>query len=202
MSHLPVQTLQTAPEASKPFLENAQKTYGFIPNLMAVFANSPAMVEAYGVLTSHFEKTDLTPTERQIVLMTNNRLNGCTYCMAAHTTISQMQKVPADVIEALRDGTEIADPKLQALHVFAARINEARGNVTSEEIEAFLAAGYTQANILDVILGTGLKTLSNYTNHVAETPVDGAFQPNAWTAPFSAHDMSAKALGEASANWA
>ena len=183
MNYLPVQTKDTAPEASKPILEQAEKAYGFIPNLLGVFAHSPAMVEAYGVLTGLFEKTDLTPTERQIVLMTNNRLNGCTYCMAAHTTISQMQKVPADVITALRNRTEIADPKLQALHVFAARINEARGYADQADVDAFLAAGYTEANILDVILGTGLKTLSNYTNHISATPVDAPFQPNAWEAP-------------------
>lgn len=206
MSILNVQTKDTAPEASKPFLDQAEKAYGFIPNLTAVFANSPAMIEAYGVLSSHFEKTDLTPTERQIVLMTNNRLNGCTYCMAAHSTISQMQKVPADVVTALRDGTEIADPKLQALQVFTARINETRGYVDQADINAFLAAGYTEANILDVILGTGLKTLSNYTNHISGTPLDAPFQPNAWEpsdAPSAVNAQeAARASGEASANWA
>lgn len=185
MSYLPVHTKDTAPEASKKILENTQKAYGFVPNLFGVFASSPAMAEAYGVLTGIFEKTDLTPTERQIVLMTNNRLNGCTYCMAAHSTISQMQKVPADVIEALRNGTAIADPKLQALHVFTARINETRGFVDTADVDAFLAAGYTEGNILDVILGTSLKVQSNYTNHISHTPVDAAFQPNAWEAPKS-----------------
>lgn len=183
MTTLPVQTRDTAPEASKPHLDAAVKNYGFIPNLTAVFANSPVMVEAYGVLAGHFEKTDLTPVERQIVLMTNNRLNGCTYCMAAHSTIAQMQKVSADVITALRDGTEIADPKLQALHVFTAKMNEARGHLSQTDVDAFLAAGYTEANILDVVLGTGLKTMSNYTNHISNTPLDAPFQDNAWTAP-------------------
>ncbi|MEO9862547.1 MAG: carboxymuconolactone decarboxylase family protein [Paracoccaceae bacterium] len=183
MTILPVQTHDTAPEASKPHLDAAVKNYGFVPNLTAVFANSPAMIEAYGVLAGHFEKTDLTPVERQIVLMTNNRLNGCTYCMAAHSTIAQMQKVPTDVITALRDGTDIADPKLQALHVFTTKMNEARGHLSQADVEAFLAAGYTEANILDVILGTGLKTMSNYTNHISNTPLDAPFQANAWTAP-------------------
>ena len=183
MTILPVQTPETAPEGSKPHLDAAAKNYGFIPNLTAVFANSPAMIEAYGVLAGHFEKTDLTPVERQIVLMTNNRLNGCTYCMAAHSTIAQMQNVPADVINALRNGTEIADSKLQALHVFTARMNDARGHLAQADIEAFLSVGYTEANILDVILGTGLKTMSNYTNHIADTPLDAPFQGNAWTPP-------------------
>ena len=99
---------------------------------------------------------------------------------AAHSTVSEMQKVPADVIDALRNDTPIADPKLQALQVFTARVHETRGNVTDADLEAFHSAGYTKANILDVILGAGLKTLSNYTNHIAETPLDDVFQANAW----------------------
>lgn len=186
MSHLTVHTEETAPEASKPILEGAKKAFGFLPNLTATFAESPAMVEAYGVLSGHFEKTDLTPTERQIVLMTTSRENGCTYCMAAHSTVSQMQKVPADVVEALRNDAPIADPKLQALQVFTARIHATRGNVTEADLAAFHEAGYTKANILDVILGAGLKTMSNYTNHIAETPLDAPFQANAWTAKTSA----------------
>jgi len=186
MSYLPVHAIETAPVGSKAALEGATKAFGFLPNLTATFAESPAMVEAYGVLAGHFEKTDLTPTERQIVLLTTSRENGCTYCMAAHSTISQMQKVPADVLEALRNDTAIADPKLQALQAFTARVHETRGNVTEADLEAFLAAGYTKGNILDVILGAGLKTLSNYTNHIAETPLDGVFQANAWAPKASA----------------
>lgn len=186
MTHLPVHTLETAPEASKPALEGALKAYGFLPNLTATFAESPAMVEAYGVLAGHFEKTDLTPTERQIVLMATSRENACYYCMAAHSTVSQMQNVPADVLEALRNDTPIADPKLQALQAFTVRIHATRGNVTEADLDAFHAAGYTKGNILDVILGTGLKTMSNYTNHIAETPLDAPFQANAWSAKISA----------------
>ena len=180
MSHLSVHTIDSAPEGSKAALEGAKKAFGFLPNLTAAFAESPAMVEAYGVLAGHFEKTDLTPTERQIVLMTTSRENGCTYCMAAHSTIAQMQKVPADVLESVRNGAAITDPKLQALQAFTARIHETRGNVTEADLAAFHAAGYTKGNILDVILGAGLKTLSNYTNHIAETPLDVVFQANAW----------------------
>ncbi len=181
MSNFTVHTVDTAPTASQPILKSVQSAYGFLPNLFGVFGESPAMAEAYATISAIFDKTDLTPTERQIVLMSNNRLNECTYCMAAHTTISQMQGVDADVIEALRTGNVISDTKLEALRVFAVRINETRGFVSDDEINAFLAAGYNKANILDVILGTSFKTLSNYTNHIADTPLDDAFKPNAWS---------------------
>jgi AhpD family alkylhydroperoxidase len=172
----------TAPAASKPLLEKAKAAYGFVPNLLGTMAEAPAILEGYMTLSGIFDKTDFSETERQIILMTNNRLNGCEYCMAAHTSISQMAKVPADIIEALRTNTPIADAKLEALRTFAGVINERRGWPSDAEIEAFLAAGYTRQHVLEVILGTSLKVMSNYTNHIAQTEIDDAFAPNAWSA--------------------
>lgn len=182
MNNFTIHTEQTAPEGSKNLIQTVKSAYGFLPNLVAVQSESPAMLEAYMSLAGVFDKTSFSETERQIILMTNNRLNGCTYCMAAHTSLSQMAKVPADIIEALRNGSSIEDAKLEALRVFSVRINETRGWVNQSDLDAFFAAGYDQASVLDVIIGTSLKVLSNYTNHIAETPVDKAFQPNAWSA--------------------
>jgi uncharacterized peroxidase-related enzyme len=180
MSKFTIHTTETAGD-SKGMLESVQKGYGFIPNLTAVMAESPAMLEGYRTLAGIFDKSKLSEAERQIILMTNNRLNGCEYCMAAHTTISQMKRVPEDVIASLRENRPIADAKLEALRVFAEKVNLTRGWPTEADIETFLAAGYTKETILEVILGTSLKVLSNYTNHVAETPVDDAFAKNAWS---------------------
>lgn len=172
----------TAPEASQPTLKSAQQMYGFVPNLMATLAESPAAVEGYAALSGIFDKSDLTAAEKQVVLMTNNYLNNCTYCMAAHSTISQIQGVSDDVIQTLRNGTSFADEKLEALRVFTIKINQNRGVVSDDDINQFLSAGYSKANVLEVILGTGLKVLSNYSNHIAETPVDEAFSANVLSA--------------------
>ena len=185
MSDFKTHTIETAPPDAKPSLEGAQNAYGFVPNLLGTMATAPALLDGYLALAGIFDGTDLSETERQIILMTNNRLNGCVYCMAAHTTIAQMAKVPADVIDALRAGTRIADPKLEALRTFAAIINETRGWPSDADVAAFLAAGYTRQTVLEVILGTSLKVMSNFTNHVADTEVDAAFAPNAWS-PMSA----------------
>ncbi|MBE9029693.1 carboxymuconolactone decarboxylase family protein [filamentous cyanobacterium LEGE 11480] len=182
MTNFTLHTEETAPVKSTTILQGAKKAYGFVPNLMAALAESPAALEAYVTLSGIFDKSDFTPAERQIVLMTNNRLNGCTYCMAAHSTISKMQKIPADVIETLRNGTSFTDPKLEALRVFSTQVNQNRGVLSDADIDAFIAAGYSQANVLEVILGTGLKVLSNYSNHVVNTPVDDAFQSDKWSA--------------------
>lgn len=176
-------TIETAPATAKPILQNALKCYGFVPNLYAAMAEAPTILEGYMSLSSIFGRSDLSETERQIILMTNNRLNGCKYCMAAHTTLSQMAGVDSDIIEALRNDTPIADTRLEALRHFAIAVNESRGWPSDAQLDAFLAAGYTRQTVLEVILGTALKVLSNYTNHVADTGLDDAFTANAWNSP-------------------
>jgi len=175
-------TEESAPENSAPLLTTAKNAYTFVPNLLAGMAESPILLEGYMTLAGIFDKGQLSETERQIILLTNSRLNGCTYCMAAHTTISQGAKVVDDVIDALRNGTAIADTKLQALHIFTIKMNEAHGWVKQADLDAFLAAGYNNEAVLEVIVGTSLKTMSNYFNHIAKTPVDAAFQGNVWSA--------------------
>ena len=185
MTNFTFHTEDSAPEASKPFAVAAKRAFGFFPNLLAGMAEAPALLEGYMTLAAIFDKSDLSETERQIILMTNNRLNGCTYCMAAHTTISQGANVSADVIEALRNGTEIADPKLEALRKFTVTVNEARGWVNKDALDELIAVGYTKQTVLEVILGTSLKVMSNYTNHIAQTPLDAPFKTNSWSAPSS-----------------
>ena len=183
MTPFPTHSIDTAPAAALPILQASLKSYGFVPNLYATMAEAPSLLEGYTTLSTIFGATDLSETERQIILMTNNRLNGCTYCMAAHTTLSQMAGVADDVIAALRNNTLIADRKLEALRQFSIVVNDSRGWPSDADIDAFLAAGYSRQTVLEVIVGTALKVLSNYTNHVADTALDDAFRANAWAAP-------------------
>ena len=181
MTDFPTHTMDSAPEAARPILQASLKSYGFVPNLYATMAEAPTILEGYTTLSTIFSKTELSETERQIILMTNNRLNGCQYCMAAHTTLSQMAGVSDDVVTALRNNTPIQDKKLEALRQFSIAINKSRGWPTDLQISAFLSAGYSRQSVLEVVLGTALKVLSNYTNHVAQTELDSAFKANAWT---------------------
>ena len=100
MSSFKTHSIESAPERSKPILEGVTKKYGFIPNSLAVMAEAPAMLDSYMTLSGIFEKSSLNEIERQIVLLANSNKNGCCYCVAAHTTISQMAKIPDDVIES------------------------------------------------------------------------------------------------------
>lgn len=181
MTAFTVHSAQTAPAGSRPFIEAAGKAFGLVPNLIGVFAESPAVAEGYLSLAGAFQKSGLTPLEREIVLIGASVENDCHYCVAAHTTVTQGQKLDQTVIQAVRQGGPIADAKLESLRQFAVSVVRNRGWVSDGEVEAFLAAGYSKANVLEVVLGIGLKTISNYTNHIAETPLDGAFQANAFT---------------------
>lgn len=130
-----------------------------------------------------FQKTSLNQIEQQVVLMTVNYENNCHYCMAGHSTLAKMVKMDDATIQALRDGKAIADPKLQALREFTRKIVTERGFVSDEVIESFLNAGYSKANVFDVITGVGLKVMSNYTNHITHTPLDDFMKANAWVHP-------------------
>lgn len=171
-----IQTKDTASAELKPVFDQVQKTYGFIPNLYGVFANSPLALHTYlGVLDLIAKHSALTPQEQQLTMLAISAENGCDYCVAAHSAVATMVKAPAEDIQAIRDNQLPPTPRHAALVRFARATIAARGFTPAEEVEAFLAAGFTQRHLLDVLTIAGLKTLSNYTNHLAHTPVDAAF---------------------------
>lgn len=176
----PIHTPEDAPEGSRTGLEGAKKKMGMVPNLLGILAGAPAALSSYQSLSAAFGSSSFSPTEQQIVLIATSVENDCRYCVAAHTTMSKMAKVPEDVLTALRSGSPLADPKLEALRQFTLAVVTKRGWVEADDIAAFTAAGYGSEQILEVVTGVTLKTLTNYVNHVAETPLDAPFQAEAW----------------------
>ncbi len=157
-----------APPASAEILNGVQKAWGFVPNLHRVLAESPAALEAYSTLWGIAEKTGFTPQERNIAYLAIIYENECTYCMAGHTNLSRMAKV---------------DAKLEALRQFAAKITRQRGFVSEADVAAFKAAGYDNRAVLDVLVLAATKLISNYTNHLAQTPNDAFMKGAEWSAP-------------------
>ena len=172
--------INNAPEESKKILENVAKGMGFVPNLFATFAHNPEALKSYLSLGESFAKAGFTSLEQQIVLLTVSRENKCAYCMAAHSAIATMSKLDQTVITQLRSGEPLNDQKLETLRTFTKKITSTKGWPDSSDVHAFLSAGYTQAHILGVVLGVTMKTLSNYTNHIAQTPLDDAFKNFHW----------------------
>lgn len=181
MAKFQLHTPETAPDGSRDFISGVNKKMGFVPSLYAVFAENPAVLNAYNQLSDQLGQSGLSPLEQQVVTIAASVENECHFCVAAHTTISEGAGLDLDVIYAVREDRPIADLKLEALRVFTKKTVIDRGFVSDADVDAFLSAGYTRANVLAVILGVALKVISNYTNHVAETPVDEAFAKHAWT---------------------
>ena len=170
-----------APEGSKALLAASKKGFGMIPNLHATMAEAPGLLEAYKTVGDLFTKSSFDNDELTVVWQTLNVEHACHYCVPAHTAIAKSMKIDDDITEALRNETPLPSEKLEALRTFTLAIVRNRGAVDDKAVDAFLSAGYNKRHILDVVLGVAQKTMSNYTNHLAQTPVDTPFQAFAWT---------------------
>lgn len=181
MARVTLHTLQTAPKAAKPFLESAQKNSGFIPNLLAVLANAPAVLETYVTVSALNGKTELSLAEREVVQLIAATNHGCDFCVAGHTAVAlNKAKLSAEVVGALRGQTAIPEVKLEALAAFAREVIAKRGNVSEQTYDAFKTAGYTDGNALEVILGVSLATLCNFANVFAKTPLNPELSRYNW----------------------
>ncbi|WP_138935488.1 carboxymuconolactone decarboxylase family protein [Roseovarius arcticus] len=176
----PFHDQDSAPDASKPLLVQSQKAFGRLPGLHKVLAESPQAYEGYQLLHKLFTETDFNADELTVVWQSINVEHECHYCVPAHTGIAKMMKVSDDITDALRNETALPTAKLEALRTFTVQMVRERGNVSEAQMKAFFDAGYGHRAVLDVILGLAQKTMSNYVNHVAETPVDEVFQPLEW----------------------
>ncbi len=173
-------------EKSKEQLQNAEKAFSFVPNLIGVLAESSVAAKAYLQLTEIFDTTSLSVAERQVVLLTVSRYARCHYCIAAHSTVAELQKVPSEVIDAIRNDQPIAIYKLEALRAFTASVVDNRGCISDQDLTDFFEEGFKKQQVLEVIVVISMKTLSNYVNHICDTPVDSAFAANSW--PTASYD--------------
>lgn len=177
-------TKETAPAESLPQIEQSLKAFGFFPKLHQILAESPLSYEMYNTLFGSFlSKSSFTPLEQQVVMMTANYENRCHYCTAGHSMLMQMQKMPDEVITALRDGLPLTDTKLEALRTFTRQLIDRRGHVGDTELQKFLNAGYSKRQALDVLSGLAAKLISNFTNALAHTELDEPVKPLAWIHP-------------------
>ena len=174
-------TEDTAPEAAKALLAASKAAYGFIPGLHAVMAEAPGLLEAYQRVHELFASSSFDADELTVVWQTINVENECHYCVPAHTGIAKSMKVDDAITDALRNVTALPNARLEALRTFTLQVVRQRGHLSKAEVQAFLDAGFTRRSILELILGYSQKIMSNYTNHLADTPVDRVFEKFAWS---------------------
>lgn len=167
----------TAAGAQKEILDKAVKQVGFLPNMYANMANAPAVLSTYLHGYALFRsESGLKPAEQEVVFLAVSRTNGCTYCMAAHSMIADKKSgVPADVLQAIRAGKPIPDARLAALYALTAEMVKTQGRPDAAVVQAFLAAGFQEKDVLYLVLAIAVKTLSNYSNHAFATKVDAVF---------------------------
>lgn len=180
---LPPVTLEAADERQRAVLETAKARLGFIPNMYANMVNSPGVLETYLLGYQRFrEESGFTPAEQEVVFLAISRENGCTYCMGAHSMLAAKKSgVPAEVLAAIREDREIPDPKLRALATFTRTMVRKRALVDEADVRPFLEAGYSERQILEIVLAVAVKTLSNWSNHLFHTELDPVFAEYAWT---------------------
>ena len=167
----------SATDAQKAILDQAVKAVGFLPNMYANMVNAPAVLSTYlhgyGLFRS---ESGLKPAEQEVVFLAVSQVNGCTYCTAAHSMIADKKSgVPADVLKAIRENQPIPDSRLAALFALTAEMVRTQGRPATSTLQSFLAAGFQERDVLYIILGIAVKTLSNYSNHAFATPVDAVF---------------------------
>lgn len=179
MSDHTIHTRQSAPEASQQELAGLERNVGFIPNLAGTIAGSPTAIQGFLAMQSSLRRSSLTGVEREVVGLTTSRANSCEYSMAAHSTFALKHGAPAAAVAALRAGDELHDARLEALRAFTNALLSERGHVSDAQL---IEAGFSQENVLEVIAQVAYTTFANLVANVADTPIDEAFAPQAWSA--------------------
>jgi uncharacterized peroxidase-related enzyme len=175
-------TLENADGEVKSVLEKAKEQVGFIPNMYQGMVNSPGLLNTYlDGYTAFRQNSGFSTIEQEVIFLTISKINGCSYCMAAHSFIADKKSmVPTEVTDAIRDGNKILDNKLAALNAFTTTMVVERGLPSKKDVGVFVGAGFSERQILEIILAISVKTISNYSNHLFHTPVDEMFEDRTW----------------------
>jgi AhpD family alkylhydroperoxidase len=175
-----IHTIASAPEKSKPALEQLQQAFGFLPNLAASISNSPRLVTALAGVFQQVHSSSLTEPEIQIVLLTNAVTNSCNYTVAFHTALAIQQGVSPEETNAIRARRAPKDKRFAALSNLAKTLIEKRGHATEQELDSFLAAGFTKEQVLEVVAIVAASTITNYAGTIASPALEDSFQQYTW----------------------
>lgn len=173
MSRIPaVASIEAAPVAAQPLLAAVKGQLGSVPNLFRVVANSPAGLEGYLGLNAALAKGRIDARTRERIALAIAEVNGCNYCLAAHSYLGKnLTKLDDSEIAANRRGAS-ADPKADAALRFATAVATTRGHVSADDLASIKAAGFDDGQVIEIVLHVVLNTLTNYVNEVAGTEID------------------------------
>ncbi|MEZ1314588.1 peroxidase-related enzyme [Pseudomonas fluorescens] len=166
MSRINALNLELATDATRPLLEGVQKKIGFLPNMFKTLIHAPAVLTSYMQQSATLGKTSLSAVEKEVIALATSQVNGCDYCLSAHTFFAGKAGMSAQQIHDARQG------ELNAIATLARQITERRGQLSDEQLEAARAAGIDDGKIIEVIAQVALMTLTNYLNNAALTDID------------------------------
>lgn len=199
MTRLTLHTEASAPEGSRAGVQRAAAANGFLPNLIGILANAPGALETYQAVGQINARSELTLAEREAVQITAARIHGCDFCVAGHTAVAVKQaQLPAAAVAALQRGDGTGDARLDAVRVFTEAVIATRGAVADAVLADFRAAGFSERQALEVVLGVSLATLCNFANSLAQSPVNPQLQqwlPQQFQPQASAHDEGSTHAG-------
>jgi uncharacterized peroxidase-related enzyme len=170
------QTIESAPQGSKATLQAIQERDGFIPNLMATFASSPALLNGYVGLDTAWQASSFSALERQLIFLAASVENCCCYCVAAHATALKGLNVSPQYLQAVRNRGSLGNQRLDALVTLTRELVLERGLVAPGTRRRFVAAGFNEVALMEVLIGVALKVMSNYLDHLAPIAIDAAFR--------------------------
>jgi AhpD family alkylhydroperoxidase len=173
-------TAETAPAPARRAIEGVRRQFGWLPTPVALMADSPQLLAGFLTANAGFEQTDLTPLEREVVVLAVATTNECHVCVALHTGTLTRLGATTELITALRAGSVLPESRLEALRRFTLAVLDHRGAVPDDEMEDFLAAGYQPRHALDVVFGVGAYTISTFANRLTRAPLDPPLAAHAW----------------------
>src|ERR1700761_1360189 len=181
MPNYPVHTIASAPEGSKSALEQLKKAFGVLPNLPAVIANSPKLINSLVGLFGQVHSPGLSEAENQIVLLTDAVTNSSTYAVAFHTALALQQGISSEETTAIRERRLPTDKRFAAFSALAKGLIEKRGHLSERELDSFIAAGFTNEQVLEVIAIVAASTITNYAGTITNPPLEEPFSQHAWS---------------------
>jgi len=170
MKKFTVPTKAEVSETNQHIFDNLQKNMGMVPNLYAYFGKNETALADY--LTLQSRKNTLTAKEREVINLVVSQVNNCKYCLAAHTVVGKMNGFTDEQVLEIRKAAISFDSKLAVLAEFVKETSATHGEPSADTVEALFEAGYTEANLIDILIVIGDKTISNYLHKITQLPID------------------------------
>ena len=182
MSTYPVHTIESAPEKSKPALQDLKNAFGFVPNVVGAMAASPVLISSLVPVFHNVHSGSFSEAETQVVLLTDAVTNSAAWPVALHSKLALEAGVSADDVQAIRARSAPKDRKLAAMSALARAMIEKRGHLEDRDLAAFQEAGYGQDLVLEVITIVAASAITNYTASITRPALEEALKPHAWSA--------------------